>query len=289
MADDRYAVLDLETRCNLALARRVLHLPAEVPPAEVLGRLSERRRAEGHGSSDFLKLPFHEPVAGAVLLAQPSDFSPAAPLRATEWLTWTAGEGPVERFVERAFATCSGRAYVGFNSRAFDLPLLELWASRCRLQVPSHFRAPGEAPLASLAGAGDARAHGGDRHCNLQRELAGGAPGTGSFDELCKFHGLPGKPPGISGSDVEALAQAGRLEEIHAYNVTDVLQTFLLLLHVLVRAGRLTRAAAAESCASAVDLTRASVAARLAEGGAAKALLLQSLDGCAAAPIAQPS
>lgn len=287
MADDRYAVLDLETRCNLALAREVLHLPPEAPADEVLGRLAERRRAEGHGNPDFLKLPFHEPVAGAVLLAEPSGFGPAAPLRATEWLTWTAGELPLEAFVERVFAALSGRVYVGFNSKAFDLPLLELWASRCRLQVPMHFRAPGEAPPpASLAD--DPRARGSDRHCDLQRELAGGAPGTGTFDELCKFHGLPGKP-GLSGGDVGALAAAGRLEEIHAYNVTDVLQTFLLFLHVLLRAGRLTRTAAAESCASAIALARASVAPRLAQGGAARALLLASLDGCAAAPIAQPS
>jgi predicted PolB exonuclease-like 3'-5' exonuclease len=287
MADDRYAVLDIETRCNLDLARKVLHLPPEAPPAELLGRLAERRRAEGSSNPEFLKLPFHEPVAAAVLLVEPRAFIPAAPLLATEWLSWTAGELAVESFVERLFGALSGRTYVGFNSRGFDLPLLELWASRCRIQVPMHFRPPGEAPAPS-ASASDPRDRSPDRHRDLQRELASGAPGTGSFDELCKFHGLPGKP-GISGGDVEALVLAGRLQEIHAYNVTDVLQSFLLFLHVLIRAGRLTRAAAAESCASAVALTRAAILPRLAEGGPARALLLDCLDRCAAAPIASPS
>jgi predicted PolB exonuclease-like 3'-5' exonuclease len=287
MADDRYAVLDIETRCSLDMARKVLHLPPEATHAELLGRLAERRRAEGSPNPEFLKLPFHEPVAAAVLLAEPRGFSPAAPLLATEWLSWTAGESAVESFVESLFGALCGRTYVGFNSRGFDLPLLELWASRCRIQAPMHFRPPGDTPMPS-ASASAPRDRSPDRHCDLQRELASGAPGTGSLDELCKFHGLPGKS-GVSGSAVESLALAGRLEEIHAYNVTDVLQTFLLFLHVLVRAGRLTRAAAADSCASALALTRAAILPRLAEGGAARALLLDCLDGCAAAPIASPS
>lgn len=272
---ERYAAFDLETRCNLALARQVLHLPLDTPAADVLSRLAERRRAEGHRSPEFLKLPFHEPVAGALLLAEPSGSGPTASLRATEWVTWAMGEEPAEVFVERAFVALAGRTSVGFNSSAFDLPLLALWASRCRLPLPAHFSTP-------LGAEGP----GPGRHCDLQRELAGGGPGTGTFDELCKFHGLAGKP-GICGGDVEALAQAGRLDEIQAYNVTDVLQTYLLFLHVLVRSGRLARATAAESCASAVDLTRAAVAQRLARGSQAHDVLSACLDACASAPIAQ--
>jgi hypothetical protein len=38
----------------------------------------------------------------------------------------------MEQFVERFFKNVAGRVYVGFNSQGFDLPLMELWASRCR-------------------------------------------------------------------------------------------------------------------------------------------------------------
>ncbi|MFN7135066.1 MAG: hypothetical protein ACK4N5_23525, partial [Myxococcales bacterium] len=108
----------------------------------------------------------------------------------------------------------------------------------------------------------------------------------GSLDELCRFHGLPGKP-GVAGNEVEGLLQAGRFDELHAYNVTDVLQTWLLFLHVQIRSGALTRDAAAESARAAIALTRSRVANRLAEGGAARQLLEGCLDGCSAAPIAQ--
>jgi hypothetical protein len=282
MTDDRYAVLDLETRCNLALARRVLGLGPTMAPSEVVTRLLERRRGENHGGSDFLKLPFHEPLAAALLLVEPRDASPGASLIAAEWVTWIAGEQPLEAFVERFFRHLAKRTYVGFNSLAFDLPLMELLASRCRIPAPAHFTAPG-----GPATAADPRARRSPRHCDLQRELANGAPGTGSFDELCKFHGLPGKP-GVSGEDVESLAAAGRLDEVHAYNVTDVLQTHLLFLHVLVRAGRLSRDAAAQSARSAIALTRSAVLPRLPDGGAARALLAANLEGCSEAPIAQP-
>jgi len=284
MVDNRYAVLDFETRCNLPLARQVLRLGHDAPAGEVVSRLAERRRSENHGNPEFFKLPFHEPVAAAILLVEPRSSSPAAPLIATEWLSWRAGELPLDQLVDRVFGALAGRVYVGFNSKAFDLPLLELWASGCRVMAPAHFRVPGEPAL--LPPSADPRDCCASQHCDLQKELANGAPGSGTFDELCKFHGLPGKP-GISGADVEALALAGRLDEIHAYNITDVLQTFLLFLHVLIRAGRLSRGAAAESAATAIALTRTVVLARLEGGGAAHTLLAESLDGCAAAPIAQ--
>ncbi len=281
MMDDRYAVLDLETRCNVALARQVLGLGSSLAPGEVVARLLERRRGENHGGTDFLKLPFHEPVAAALLLVEPRDAGPGAPLIAADWVTWRAGEQPLETFVERFFRDLAERTYVGFNSLAFDLPLMELWASRCRIPAPAHF-APGEPKVAS-----DPRARHSGRHRDLQKELANGAPGTGSFDELCKFHGLPGKP-GVSGEEVESLVAAGRLDEVHAYNVTDVLQTYLLFLHVLLRAGRLSREAAAQSARSAIALTRSAVLPHLPDGGAARALLAANLDGCAEAPIAEP-
>jgi len=270
----KYAVLDLETRCHVALAREVLRLDAAVPDAEVQKRLLDRRRGEGGG--DFQKLPFHEPVASAILLAERRGTSPDGPILAGDWSCWRAGEAPMEQFVERFFKDVAGRVYVGFNSQGFDLPLMELWASRCRVAAPEHF---GRANKSE-----NPRYKYGDGHVDLQKELVNWAWGAGTFDELCKFHGLPGKP-GVSGEEVEALLRAGRLEEVHAYNVTDVLQSHLLFLHVLLRAAKLTRASARESALSAVAATREQVLGRLAAGTAARALLAKSLEGCERAPI----
>jgi predicted PolB exonuclease-like 3'-5' exonuclease len=271
----RYAVLDLETRCHLPLAREVLHLDASVEPAEVCRRLVERRRSEN--GSDFQKLPFHEPVASAILLAERRGAASTDPLVATDWRCWKAGELPMAQFVERFFEDIAGRTYVGFNSQGFDLPLMELWASRCRVSAPEHFDRPGHS--------GNPRYKYGELHYDLQKELVNWAWGSGTFDELCKFHRLPGKP-GVSGEDVERLVAEGRLDEVHAYNVTDVLQSHLLFLHTLLRAGKLTRASAQQSAQAALSLTREQLVPKLGRGSLARGLLERSIEGCARAPIA---
>lgn len=272
----RYAVLDLETRCHVPLARAVLGLDASVGADEVQKRLLERRRAE-KGGGDFQKLPFHEPVAAALLLAERRGEGPEAPVVTTDWRCWREGELSMEQFVDRFFKNVAGRVYVGFNSQGFDLPLMELWASRCRVSAPEHFDRATRPE--------NPRYKYGEGHVDLQKELVNWAWGSGSFDELCKFHGLPGKP-GVNGEGVEGMLAAGRLDEVHAYNVTDVLQSHLLFLHVLLRAGRLKRASAGESARSALEATREKVLGKLDPAGEAHRMLAGSLEACARAPIA---
>jgi predicted PolB exonuclease-like 3'-5' exonuclease len=47
-----------------------------------------------------------------------------------------------------------------------------------------------------------------------------------SLHELCKVMGLPGKPNGISGADVERYHREGRIREIAEYCESDVLNTY---------------------------------------------------------------
>ena len=59
------------------------------------------------------------------------------------------------------------------------------------------------------------------------------------LDELSRIMGLPGKPDGIDGSQVEAYHNAGRIQEIADYCRSDVLNTYRVWLrHELFR-GRL--------------------------------------------------
>jgi 3'-5' exonuclease len=50
------------------------------------------------------------------------------------------------------------------------------------------------------------------------------------LDEICKIIGLPGKPTGINGSQVEAMVEAGRIAEVAQYCESDVLNTYRLWL-----------------------------------------------------------
>src|SRR5499433_1085820 len=47
-----------------------------------------------------------------------------------------------------------------------------------------------------------------------------------SLHELCRVMGIPGKPDGIGGADVERYCREGRIAEVAAYCETDVVNTY---------------------------------------------------------------
>jgi 3'-5' exonuclease len=64
--------------------------------------------------------------------------------------------------------------------------------------------------------------------------------GKASLHEVCRMMGLPGKPDGIRGEDVERYYREGRIREIADYCESDVVNTYQLWLrHELFR-GKLT-------------------------------------------------
>ena len=78
---------------------------------------------------------------------------------------------------------------------------------------------------------------------------------VGGFNALAKLIGLPGKT-GIDGSMVQQLWEDGRLDDIHRYCRTDVIQTYFLFLRVELMRGRITQQeydAAAERSASFLE------------------------------------
>ena len=61
-----------------------------------------------------------------------------------------------------------------------------------------------------------------------------------SLHELCRVMGLPGKPDGISGADVEKYYREGRVGEIAAYCETDIVNTYRVWLRYELFRGRLS-------------------------------------------------
>jgi predicted PolB exonuclease-like 3'-5' exonuclease len=61
-----------------------------------------------------------------------------------------------------------------------------------------------------------------------------------SLHELCRAIGLPGKPDGIDGSEVEKYVRAGRIAEVATYCETDVVNTYRVWLRYELFRGRLT-------------------------------------------------
>ena len=61
-----------------------------------------------------------------------------------------------------------------------------------------------------------------------------------SLNELSKIMGMPGKPEGIDGTDVERYFLEGRIKEIADYCETDVVNTYRVWLRYELFRGRLS-------------------------------------------------
>jgi predicted PolB exonuclease-like 3'-5' exonuclease len=66
--------------------------------------------------------------------------------------------------------------------------------------------------------------------------------GGAKLHEICRVIGLPGKPAGIDGSEVEQYHRDGRVQEIADYCETDVLNTYRLWLRYELFRGKLSDA-----------------------------------------------
>ena len=71
-----------------------------------------------------------------------------------------------------------------------------------------------------------------------------------TLHELCRAMGLPGKPSGISGEEVEKYYRDGHIREIAAYCESDVVNTYRVWLRYELFRGRLSDAKfqASEAC-----------------------------------------
>jgi 3'-5' exonuclease len=66
-----------------------------------------------------------------------------------------------------------------------------------------------------------------DDALDLCDALASFGPGAKvKLDEICKIMGLAGKPQGVDGSQVEAMVNAGQIDEVARYCESDVLNTY---------------------------------------------------------------
>jgi 3'-5' exonuclease len=81
--------------------------------------------------------------------------------------------------------------------------------------------------------------------------------GKVTLHELCRVMGLPGKPDGISGGDVEKFYLDGRIREIAEYCESDVVNTYRVWLRYELFRGRLSIGDFQASEANLVDFIKA--------------------------------
>ncbi|HYK87860.1 MAG TPA: 3'-5' exonuclease [Acidobacteriota bacterium] len=226
-----FLVFDIETRVDKELVKQIYDPENTLTVDQAYDKARDKLLEKSGQQSDFFPIPFHIPIAIATLQADEN------------YRIRGLGCLGADRFSEvdlvtrfwQMFDGC--RTLVTFNGRGFDLPVLETRALKYGIPLPRYF------------GRGDSKnSYRGNRysdayHIDLCDFLSnfGAVYRRGSLDLLAKLIGLPGKYT-IAGEDVEYLYRQGRQKEINQYCITDVLQTYLLLLKVELLRGRLDSA-----------------------------------------------
>jgi predicted PolB exonuclease-like 3'-5' exonuclease len=235
----RFAVVDIETRIDKRLLRDSLYPGEQMDEQQAYLRLREEL---GGG---FFPTSLHVPISIAVGNVNEDHILESVESLAVEPYSEV---GLVRDFWRRAehFSGC----LVTFNGRGFDLPVLELQALRHGVSAPAHF--------AQRSRRSD------DHHLDLQDFLTnhGDFRIRGGLNLLMKSIGMPGKT-GIDGSRVQELFEAGRMDEIHRYCRSDVIQTYFLFLRVELVRGRIDQARhqkALDTCSRFIDEIGASPA-----------------------------
>ena len=189
----------------------------------IVGRSPEEIRAAM--GPDFPKLIYHSIVCiGALVASRTSNGYEVQVVGAPH-----VGQRTEKELIE-SFVTKIGQVspqLVTFNGSAFDLPVLRYRAMLHGIFAPGlHNRAYFHRYTDDCVDL-----------CDVLSSFSYGA--KAKLDELSRIMGLPGKPSGIDGSQVEAYFNAGRIQEISDYCKSDVINTYRLWLrHELFR-GRL--------------------------------------------------
>jgi predicted PolB exonuclease-like 3'-5' exonuclease len=222
-----FLVLDTESVPDGRLLSLVKYPDEDLNPEQAIERAQAEAREQSRDKSDFLPVTFQVPVAVCIVRAG-SDFGIQdircldAPLFRPRQIVkefWRGLALYKQRFGSRA-------KLVTMNGRGFDLPLLEMAAFRYGCSGQDYFlnsrnRFNGEWDLMDwLTNYGAFR-------------LAGG------LNLLSKILGKPGKME-VSGDQVYALHQAGKIQEINDYCMFDTLDTYFVFLRTRVMRGDLT-------------------------------------------------
>lgn len=188
-----YLIIDIET-----VPDRELYAPPEV---------------QAGVAQPFPPLYAHRPIVlGALLLDERLQFRRLGVI----------GEGKDELAMLRDFAAYADDKrphLVTYNGRSFDLPVLAMRCLRHGVALPFYFQDKDYRYRYSDMG-----------HLDLFDALSDhGAARIGSLDAMARVIGLPGKV-GVDGSQVEGLYNAGQLDSIKNYCLSDVVQTTFLFL-----------------------------------------------------------
>jgi predicted PolB exonuclease-like 3'-5' exonuclease len=234
---------DIETVPDVEGLRRLHGLDSTIPDRNVAEMAFQlRRQATG---SDFLPLHLHRVVVISCALRDRDAFK--------VWSLGSAGDGEGE-LIQRFFDGIDRYTpqLVSWNGGGFDLPVLHYRGLVHGVKAGRYWDM-GDDNKDFKWNNYISRYH--PRHCDLMDLLALYQPRANApLSDLAQLTGLPGKL-GMTGAEVWAAYQAGRLADIRNYCETDVVNTYLL--H---QRWQLMRGSVDDACyRSEVELVRATL------------------------------
>jgi predicted PolB exonuclease-like 3'-5' exonuclease len=236
-------VFDIETVPDVEGLRRLHGLDSAISDRNVADMAFQlRRQATG---SDFLPLHLHRVVAISCALRDRDAFR--------VWSLGGAADGEGE-LIQRFFDGIDRYTpqLVSWNGGGFDLPVLHYRGLVHGVKAGRYWDM-GEDNKDFKWNNYISRYH--PRHCDLMDLLALYQPRANApLSDLAQLAGLPGKL-GMTGGEVWAAYQAGRLAEIRHYCETDVVNTYLLHLRWQLMRGSLDDARYRSEC----ELVRATL------------------------------
>jgi predicted PolB exonuclease-like 3'-5' exonuclease len=224
-----FLVFDIETIADGELISRVRYPAAGLSAAAAVARYRAEMMAER--GKDILPTTFMLPIALAIAKVDAGcrllDLAVLdAPLYRPHEITKRFWQGWLHY----------GRpAFVTFNGRGYDIPVLELAAYRYGLSIPAWFNVEARSFEQSR------NRYNLESHFDMYDLFSnfGAAQVTGGLNLLANLIGKPGKNS-VDGSKVQDMYDAGRVEEINDYCRCDVLDTYFVFLRSRVLLGKLS-------------------------------------------------
>ena len=216
MPQRRYLVLDIETVAD----DRLYTLP---PPDE-------------NGKSEFPPLYACKVVVLGVMLFEPGGACERIGI---------VGQGKSEREILSDFSTFVEKQkphLVSWNGRGFDLPVIALRSMHHGVPMPWYYQDRDYRYRFSTSGHLDLCDHLSDHRAAKLTSLAGAA----------QLVGLPGKD-GVDGSQVQSLFEAGEIEALNRYCLSDVAQTSFVFFRQRLLSGEMDLPTYQSACQGLLD------------------------------------
>lgn len=224
-----YLIFDVESIVDGELVAKIRYPGQELSDLQAIENYCEQRLEET--GSEFIPYTFHIPIAIAIIKLK-VDFSiiDIVTLDAPKfrphvitkhfWEGWRMYQKPT---------------FVTFNGRTFDLPLMELAAYRYGLSIPDWFN------IRARTYEQKRNRYNLEAHLDLQDIFTnfGSTRLNGGLNLMANLLNKPGKM-GVQGHMVQAMYQAGELNQINDYCRCDVLDTYFIFLRAKVLTGELS-------------------------------------------------